>query len=224
MRSGSFGRRRIGRKIAGAAIALLLAAGAYIFIPRYADLRTFDAAALARAETSMWRHYYEKRYIPLFLDLYGLARDEQNFSPWDSFSLSVAAARAAKSFQPTRSRAEANAAIPQLIAYFQILSRAAPVTVDVPQIARTELDWWQARREAVAPEDYGLIVARVLSLLYGMEGDDVRRSGVLRAQAMAYRDARDNINIMTDADWLSIAEQLTASYSLLKRAVSARAR
>ena len=222
MRSGSFGRRHTRPKFAIALIALLLAAAAFVFIPRQADLRAFDAAAVARAETAMWRHYYEKRYIPLFLDLYGLARDEQNFSPWDSFSLSVAAARAARNFQPSRSRVEADAALPQLIEYFRILAGAAAVAVDVPQIARAELDWWQARREAVAPEDYGLIIARVSSLLYGVDDDDVRKAGVLRARAMAYRDARDNA--MTDADWASIAEQLTASYSLLKRAVSARAR
>jgi hypothetical protein len=38
---------------------------------------------------------------------------------------------------------------------------------------------------------------------------------------MAYRDARENT--MTDAGWSAIAEQLAESYSLLKRAVSARA-
>jgi hypothetical protein len=43
----------------------------------------------------------------------------------------------------------------------------------------------------------------------------------MQSQAMAYRDARENT--MTNADWSAIAEQLTESYCLLKRAVSARA-
>src|SRR5712691_4594649 len=101
--------RRIGRKIALATIALLAAGAAYAFFPRHADLRAFDPAAMARAETAMWRDYYEQRYVPLFLELYGLARIEQGFSPWDSFSLALNAARAAKNFQPSRSRADADA-------------------------------------------------------------------------------------------------------------------
>lgn len=212
--------RRFGRKFALAAVMLLIAAMAYVFVPRHSDLRVFDPVAMARAETAMWRHYYEKRYLPLFLELYDVARDEQNFSPWESFSLALSAARAAKNFQPSRSRAEADAALPQLTEYFRILSRAAPVPVDPEKIAQTELDWWQARRESLSPEIYGLTVARVSSMLYGVDNDDVRNSGVLRAQAMAYRDARhDN---MSDVDWASIAEQLTASYRLLKGSVVVR--
>lgn len=213
-------RRRTGRKIAIATLVLLAVAAAHASIPRPADLRNFDPVATARAETAMWRHYYNKRYFPLFLDLYGLARTEQGFSPWDSFSLALSAARAAKKFQPTRSRAEADAALPQLIEYFRILSRAAPVPVDQDQIAKAELDWWQSRREKVKPDDYGLTIARVSSLLYGKDDDNIRNSGIIRARAMAYRDARDQQ--MTDADWDSITEQLTRSYRLLKVSVAAR--
>lgn len=220
MEAASPGRRRIGRKLSVAVLVLLAAAGGYIFMPRSADLRVFNPAATARAETAMWKHYYEKRYGALFLDLYGLARYQQGFSPWDSFSLALSAARAAKSFQPSRSRAEADAALPQLVEYFRILSRAAPVAVDAEKIAETELDWWQARRQAIKPELYGLTIARVSSLLYGKDDEAIRNSGLMRANAMAYRDARDKQ--MTDADWDSIAEQLTRSYSLLKASVGTR--
>lgn len=213
-------RRRIGRKIIAAVFVLLALAGAYAFVPRPADLRAFDPGTMARAETAMWKHYYEHRYFPLYLDLYNLARQEQGFSPWDSFSLALSAVRAAKSFQPTRSRSEADAALPPLIEYFRTLSRAAPIAVDPEKIAQTELDWWQARREKAKPEDYGLTIARVSSLLYGKDDDAIRRSGVMRANAMAYRDARDND--MTDVEWASIAVQLTEAYSLLKGSVRAR--
>jgi len=72
----------------------------------------------------------------------------------------------------------------------------------------------------VKPEIYGLTIARVSSLLYGKDDDNVRQSGLIRANAMAYRDARDQQ--MTDADWDSIAEQLSRSYRLLKASVGAR--
>jgi hypothetical protein len=33
----------------------------YAIFPRHPDLRAFDPAAMARYETLMWRHYYERR-------------------------------------------------------------------------------------------------------------------------------------------------------------------
>jgi hypothetical protein len=202
--------------VAGLAAAVL--AAAYVCLPRHADLTRFDPSTMARLETAMWRHYYEKRYVLLFHDLYEVSRSEYGFSPLDSVELAVAAAGAAKSFQPSTSRAKAEAALPELTSYFRVLADAAPVPVEVQDAARTELAWWQARREAVAPEQYGLIIARVATLVYGIDGEDVRRSGVVRAQAMAYRDAHDTS--MNEADWSVIADRLELAYGLLKKALS----
>jgi hypothetical protein len=214
------GRRSRRLRLAGAIIVLVVIAAAYVTIPRRADLTRFDPVAMAGFETAMWRHYYEQRYVPLFLDLYEVARREHGFSPLDSVRIAVAAARAAKSFQPATSRATAEAALPQLVAYFSILAAAAPVAVDVEDTARTELAWWQARREAATPNEYGAIIARVSTLLYGITGEEVLRAGVLRAQAMEYRDARSGA--MTEADWSAISDQLRAAYALLKKALSQR--
>ena len=210
------------RLIAGAIVAVVAAALCYSAIPRRADLRAFDPDEMARLETAMWRHYYEKRYVALFLDLYQVARGQQGFSPLDSVRLAVAAARAAKSFQPSTSRTHAEAAIPHLEGYFRILARAVPGGADVEEAARTELAWWQARRENVAPEQYGAIIARVTTLLYGVDNADIRRAGVVRAQAMEYRDAHGSA--VTEADWLEVAGQLQLAYRLLKKAVSWPAR
>ena len=213
----SSGRRRR-RPITGAILAVVALAAVYVCFPRHADLTAFDPTAMAQLETSMWRHYYEKRYLPLFRDLYEVSRSEYGFSPLDSMRVAYAAASAAKAFQPSTSRAEAEAAMPELVSYFRILSQAAPAPVEVEDAARTELAWWQARREDATPEQYGLIIARVATLVYGVDGEDLRRSGVVRAQAMAYRDAHgENI---TQADWSFIASQLELAYGLLKKALS----
>ena len=213
---------RVRRLIVGSIVAIVAAAVAYSVIPRRADLTRFDPAEMARRETSMWRHYYEERYFALFFDLYETARREQGFSPLDSARLAIAAARAAKAFQPSISRAGAEAAMPYLIGYFEILSRAAPVAVGTEDVARTELAWWQARREAVAPEQYGAMIARVSTLLYGVDNADIRQAGVLRARAMDYRDARSAG--LTEADWSAVDRQLQVAYGLLKKAVSSPAR
>jgi hypothetical protein len=204
-----------------AVILLILAAlAAYAAIPRQADLTAFDSGETARLETLMWRHYYDKRFLALFADLYGLSRDQDGFSPLDSARIAVAAARAARAFQPTTSRTEAQVAVPLLIDYFAVLARGAPAPVDTVAAARAELDWWQARRESVGPETYGLAIARVTALVYGVDGDDVRAFGIARAQAMEFRDARGSR--ITEADWAAIEQQLLSAYRHLKRAVSQR--
>ena len=209
------GRRR---QIVVAVLAAVALVAAYVCLPRRADLTRFDPHVMARLETAMWRHYYEKRYLALVVDLYGAGRSQYGLSPLESMRLALAAADAAKAFQPSTSRAEAEAALPALVSYFRILSSAAPAPVEVEDAARTELAWWQARREAVTPEEYGPIIARVATLVYGVDGDDLRRSGVLRAQAMAYRDAHEAN--MTEADWTLIADRLDLAYGLLKKALS----
>ena len=72
------------------------------------------------------------------------------------------------------------------------------------------------------PEQYGAIIARVTTLIYGVAGEDVRRAGVIRAQAMDYRDAHNAS--MTETDWSAIEEQLRLAYRLLKKAVSSPVR
>ena len=215
-------RRRRWPWVAGAVCAVVGIVCAYAAVPRHADLTRFDPDEMARLETLAWRHYYEKRYLPLFTDLYEMARREQGFSPLDSVRVAVAAARAAKAFQPSTSRAQAEVAIPYLLEHFRLLARAAPITVDVEDVARTELAWWQARRENATAEQYGAIIARVTTLLYGADGEDVRRSAVIRAKAMDYRDAHGANT--TEADWATIEDQLRMAYRLLKKAVSSPAR
>ena len=200
-------------------LLIVLAAAAWGGWPRRADLRAFEPAEMARLETAMWRDYYEKRYPALFYHLTTLSRTQFGFSPLDGVRIALSAARAAKAFQPTRSRAAAAAAMPELIVYYELLRPAAPNAFDVDAAARLELDWWQARREAVAPRDYGLTIARVAALTYGRAADDsgIRQFGIARAEAMAFRDARGEA--ITDADWMRIENQLGEAYRTLKASI-----
>jgi hypothetical protein len=204
------------------ALALVCGAvGAYASCPRRADLRGFEPAEIARLETAMWRDYYEKRYVALFGHLYQLSRTQFGFAPLDSFRIALAAAQAARAFQPTRFREAANAALPPLETYFSLLASAVPGGFDAAEAARLELDWWQARREAVGAERYGVTVARVSALTYGSPADDpsLLAAGIGRAEAMAYRDAIGEA--ITDADWSEIECRLRRAYWSLKAAVTA---
>jgi hypothetical protein len=106
------------------------------------------------------------------------------------------------------------------VAYYRDFAPAAPAAFDVEEAARLELDWWQARREAAAPRDYGLTIARVAALTYGKSPDDagIRQFGIARAEAMALRDARGEE--ITEADWTRIESQLGGAYRSLKASVT----
>ena len=200
------------------AAALAVAFAAWAIVPRQADLRAFDPIRMARAETALWRDYYDKRYFALFQGLYVINRDEFDFSPLDSFRLSLWAASAARKFQPTVSREEAGRALPDLQNYYAILAQGAHHPVNSELAAKLELDWWQARRENVAPEVYGETIAKAAGELYGVNADRLVQSGVLRAKAMQYRDQHGEH--MTDADWAAVDDQLRAAYLALKQQVA----
>src|SRR5262245_15976033 len=104
---------------------LVLGAVLYVAIPRNADLAAFDPQRMAERETAMWRDYYDKRYIRLFWDMYRSSRTEFRFSPLDSFRIALAAAHAARLFQPTTSREEAGVALPPLEVYYALLRKGA---------------------------------------------------------------------------------------------------
>ncbi|MCG2666005.1 hypothetical protein ACFPFP_03565 [Bradyrhizobium sp. GCM10023182] len=214
-------RKLISRRkvILGAAAAAVLVA-AYAGIPRQADLRAFDPGEMARLETAMWRDYYDKRYAALFYHLYASTRTQFGFSPFRSLHIAFSAAEAAKAFQPTHSRQEADKALPALVGYYRDFAAAAPVAFDVEEAARLELDWWQARREAVGPQDYGLTIARVAALTYGKSADDagIRQFGIVRAEAMAFRDAK--AEAITEADWATVETKLAGAYQSLKASVA----
>lgn len=192
----------------------------YVCIPRNASLRDFDPAKLAERETTMWRDYANQSYPKLFYDLYQSSRREYGFSPLDSFRMALAAAHAARLFQPTQSRAEADVALPALEVYYRLLEKGLPATFDYDKAAQLELDWWQARRDKAAPGDYGRTIAATSALVYGVDNPLIVEAGVLRAEAMAYRDARGDK--MTAEDWSKVRSQLSAAYNKLKQGIEQR--
>jgi hypothetical protein len=149
-----------------------------------------------------------------------LSRTQFGFAPLDGFRIALSAAQAAKAFQPTRSRAAADAALPPLVIYYRLLASAVPGGFDVAEAARLELDWWQARREAVGPRQYGVTVARLAASTYGKPADDpsLLITGIGRAEAMAYRDARGQA--MTDPDWSKVECRSRRAYWSLKVTVA----
>ena len=109
--------------------------------------------------------------------------------------------------------------MPGLVTYYALLRPAAPAAFDEAKLASLELDWWQVRREAVGPRDYGRTIAEVAALTYGRSRDDPKIvvSGIIRAEAMAFRDSRREA--MAERDWTEVEGQLLRAYQLLKATI-----
>jgi hypothetical protein len=140
------------------------------------------------------------------------------FSPGDSAQLAYTSGRAAQLFQPTDSREKAQVALPLLVQYYTVLSSHGGEKFNPDKAAATELDWWQLRREGATPTEYGNVVAAVSKEIFGVENGHTKKSALLRAQMMSYRDARRGQ--MQPADWAHIEENLIESYRELKTGVA----
>ena len=200
-------------------LLLALIGAGYALWPRQGDLRNFDADAVARLETGMWRDYYGHDYKSLARRLYSLYRDQYHFSPADSAQLAYASGKAAQLFQPTSSRAEAQVALPLLVSYYTLLRDRGGEIFDPEKAARLELDWWQLRRESATPVQYGNVVAQVVEELFKVHNDHIQKSAQLRAAMMKYRDERRDGHMQPE-DWDHIEQSLIESYRELKAGVA----
>jgi len=209
--------RKILRFLLFLLILALLGIG-YVCWPRFGNLRDFDADAVARLETAMWRDYYARDYQSLAGRLYSLYRDQYHFSPADSAQLAYYSGKAAQVFQPTASRAEAQVALPLLVRYYTLLRDRSSESFDPDKAARLELDWWQLRRENATPQQYGEVVGQVASELFHVDNDHIQKSARIRAAMMRYRDDRRD-GRMQPEDWQHIEENLIESYRELKTGV-----
>ena len=203
------------------AFALAIVFLLWAWAPRHVDLGGFDADRMAEREAAMWRDEFAHHPVRQFARAYAGNRVEFGFSPVDSLWLALDAARAARAFQPTRSRAEAEVAAPLLERYYARLASAASPPFAAQQAARLELDGWQARRQASPPEDYGRTIARIAALVYGRDNCEIEDFGQKRAQAMALRDARGAT--IGEDDWREISERLRLAYRALREGLSSPA-
>ena len=200
-------------------VLLALIGAGYAWWPRQGNLRGFDAEAVGRLETGMWRDYYAHDYQSLGRRLYSLYRDQYHFSPADSAQLAYDSGKAAQLFQPTASRAEAQVALPLLVNYYALLRDRSGEGFDAENAAKLELDWWQLRRESAPPAQYGKVVAQVAAELFKTDNEHIQKSAQLRAAMMRYRDDRRDGHMQAE-DWAHIEENLIESYRELKAGVA----
>ena len=214
-------KKRIGLILGVLVLALVGWALYDLYAPRTAHLREFDPDEVARLETAMWRSYYDKERVQLFLELSELLRTQYDMPLVRSNKVAYYAANAAFVFKEGKQRADYEKALPELINFYQSLRTMSDIPFNVDRAARLELEWWIIHRERAkhSPGDLEQALAELQSEIYQIPIERLREHGRLRAQAMTIRDTKADSDGVTEADWAQIDELLHQSWRSLATAV-----
>lgn len=193
-------------------LALLTAAGALVLAALYVvflqtpsgprSIRVFDPDRVAELETGMWRAYYGKSKPELFRLLVTLHREQYRFTWARAVQVSYHLASAASTFSAIR--ANYAQVLPHLERAYAIERDWLGAGFDPQAVARAELAWWVARRQAGenSAEQIGQRIAEEYALFY---------------EVPAERVARDEGG--ANADWETVARILRESFRELHAAV-----
>jgi hypothetical protein len=215
-------RRIVFRSIA---IVLTLLVGALLYdlyYPRSAKMREFDPNEVARLETAMWRSYYDKKQVQLFNQLSELLRTQYHMPLVRSNQVAYYAANAAFAFKDSKTQADYEKALPELVKFYGAIRKISDIPFDVDRVARLELQWWIVHRERWkrGAEELPRALAELQSAIYGVPVEQVFEHGRLRAEAMKIRDTKaDNGAAMTEEDWSKVNELLHQSWRSLGQAI-----
>ncbi len=205
----------------GVVFALLVWVGMDVYAPRRIDIRAFDPKEVARLDTVMWRSYYEKERLRLFLQLAELIRTQYHFPFLKSHVVAYRAAKAAFIFKGGHSHADYEKALPDLVAFYRAIRNESTLSFEPVRTAWLELDWWIVHRErlAHAPGDLEGALAETVAALYGVPAAQVMEYAKLRAEAMTLRDTIAERGTVTEDDWRKINALLEASWQSLWKAI-----
>jgi hypothetical protein len=175
--------------------------------PGTRSIREFDPDRVARLELDMWRAYYEKQNVRLFVLLTVLLREQRRYT-WakaatEGFYLARPAARFA------RLTGDYETVLPDLERAYTMARDWTGADYDPAAVARAELAWWIARRDrrANSADNVGRLIADLYARMYRVPVARVAAAGRLRAEAAALRDRGG-----AQADWGAIGDLLQRSY------------
>ena len=205
-----------------AILALLAWAGWDLGGPRQVDIRTFDPVETARLDNAMWRAYYDRKPLPMYLELAELLRQQFHFPYLRSYLAAASASKAAFVFKYGHTHADYEKALPDLIHYYEAIHRISITPFDVEKTARLELEWWIVHRERIGHPGTELehALEAAGAALYQVPPAALIPYGKARAAAMAIRDTQAVAGGVTEADWKRIEALLRTSWDALSKAVA----
>jgi hypothetical protein len=184
--------------------------------------RDFDPDELARLETRMWKAYYRRQPLRLFVLLVQALRAQAQVSWPRALRASLLLTRATAGF--ARASGDYERYAPEIGRGYSMLG--SPDHVDVEAVARHELRWWVVRREIglAAGQAAGVAITDLYAALYDVPRESVAEAGRLRGLAAEVRDrgASDDPKgprASGSAYWPEVARLLRDSYRSLRSAL-----
>jgi hypothetical protein len=178
-------------------------------------LTRFEPDRVASLEVDMWKAYYDKQRVTLFVLLVTMLREQYGYSWARAVQAGGYLARAASTFSGLRD--DYDRVLPDLESAFVIARDWTRASFDPKLAARAELAWWVARRTEGQSdvETVGRRIGEAYAVLYGVPLERVAEAGLLRAEAAHLRDSQPR-----DPDWARIHALLQQSFRALKSAVT----
>jgi hypothetical protein len=191
-----------------ALVALLPPGGPY-------TLTRFEPDRVADLELDMWKAYYAKQRLRLFVLLVTTLREQYGYSWARAIQAGGYLARGAARFGDARG--DYDRVLPDLEAAFTIARDWTSSSFDPRAAARAELAWWVARRTPGQddPAIVGQRIADAYAVLYQLPVERLADAGRLRADAAHLRDLD-----AAQPDWDRIQVLLRQSYRALKIATA----
>ncbi len=190
-----------------------------LLYPFKRNISNINAEETARMDAAMWRSYYEKKPLKLFLQSARLMRKEFDFPFWRSHRAAYYAAKAAFVFKDGKDRSDYEKALPYLKKYFSLIDGISTTTFNIDSAARTELEWWIIRRdrEKHTPAEWENWLAATASVMYYLPEESFKEYANLRVKAMLLRDEKGAS--ITEGDWQTINEILLEAWQSFAHAL-----
>jgi hypothetical protein len=187
--------------------------------PFKTDLRKIDAAETAKLDGAMWRSYYEKKPVKLFMQSAQLMRNQFHLPFWRSYLVSYYAAKAAFVFKDGTNRSDYAKALPYLQKYYGHINDISNTTFNTDTATAAELEWWIIRREREQhpPQEWEPWLAKTAATVYHMPSEKFKEYAHVRVEAMLLRDEKGN-NI-TEDDWQKIDMLLQQAWQAFSKVV-----
>jgi hypothetical protein len=192
-----------------------------LYTPHKVDIRDFDPDEVARLDTAMWRSYYSRQRLQLYLELTDLLEKQYKLNFWRSQFMAFRAAKAAFVFKDGKSRSDYEKTLPDLENFYEQVRDISTTDFDAKQAAKLELEWWIVHRErkSYQPGDLSKALAATAASVYNVPAKNFAEHADLRAEAMEIRDTKAEQGGVTEEDWARINDLLHRSWRSLHAAV-----
>ena len=184
-------------------------------IPFQRNIARINAPETAKLEGRMWRSYYERKPLKLFLESARLMREQFHFPFWRSLFVAYYPAKAAFVFKDGNKRSDYEKAFPYLRHYYNSINNISDKKFDVDSAAHTELEWWIIRRERKThpAQDWEKWITINASVVYHMPPEQFSEYAHWRVTAMLARDEKGSA--MTERDWHDVNGMLYLAWQSL---------